>query len=156
MINFINPLDLIIAIVLLVVAGMGFYSGFIGECKKVISLFVAILLSKLIIQYVPFLSQSLNPLLLYITIFILLVYLIRLLLNLIMHYSPLLEIEKEVNGFMGGILGVLKGLLLISVLLFIVELSPIQDSIKDKFFSKANQVSFLFKTCNNIKGFLLQ
>ena len=156
MINFINPLDLIIVIVLLVIAGIGFYSGFVNECKKTISLFIAILLSKLIIQYVPFLSHILNPLLSYLTIFILLVYLIRLLLNLIMHYTPLLEIDKEVNGFMGGILGVLKGLILISVLLFIVELSPIQDSIKDKFFSKANQASFLFKTCHNIKDFLLQ
>ena len=156
MINFINPLDLIIVIVLLVIAGIGFYSGFVNECKKTISLFIAILLSKLIIQYIPFFNNISNPLFSYLIIFILLVYLIRLSLNFIMHYIPLLDIDKEVNGFMGGIFGALKGLILISVLLFIIELSPIQDSIKNKFFIKANHVSILFRTCDNIKSFLLQ
>lgn len=156
MINFINPLDLIILTVLLFIAGVGVYIGFISECKKTISLFVAMLLSKLIIQYIPFFDNILNPLFSYLVIFILLVYLIRLSLNLIMHYIPLLDIDKEVNGFMGGIFGALKGLILISVLLFIIELSPIQDSIKNKFFTKANHVSILFRTCDNIKSFLLQ
>ena len=156
MINFINPLNLIIIIMLLVIASVGVYNGFINECKKAISLFIAMILSKLIIQYIPFFENILNPLLSYLIVFILLVYSIRLSLNLIMRYIPLLEIDKEVNGFMGGALGALKGLILISVLLFIVELSPIQDSIKNKFFVKANQSSFLFKTCDNIKNFLLQ
>jgi len=156
MINFINPLDLIITIVLLIIMGIGIYNGFISECKKTISLFIAILLSKLIIQYIPSLENILSPLISYLIIFILLVYLIRLSLNLIMHYVPLLEIDTEVDKFMGAILGALKGLVLISVLLFIVELSPIQDSIQNKFFTKANQVSILFKTCDNIKTFLLQ
>ena len=156
MINFINPLDLIITIVLLVMVGIGINNGFISECKKILGLFIAILLSRLIIQYIPFLAIILAPLPLYLIIFIPLVYLIRLSLNLIMHYIPLLDIDKEVDGFMGAILGAFKGLILISVLLFIVELAPIQDSITSKFFTKANQVSILFKTCDNIKNFLLQ
>ena len=156
MVDFINPLDLIIVIILLIIAGIGVYIGFISEGKKTISLFVAMLLSKLLIQYVPFLNNILNPLFLYLIIFISLVYLTRLSLNLIMYYIPSLEIDKEVNGFMGGIFGVLKGLILISVLLFIIELSPIQDSVKNKFFNKASQASILFKTCHNIKSFLLQ
>ena len=156
MIDFINPLDLIIVVILLIIAGIGVYIGFISECKKTVSLFVAMLLSKLLIQYVPFLNNILNPLFLYLIIFISLVYLIRLLLNLLIRYIPSLEIEKEVNGFMGGLFGALKGLILISVLLFIIELSPIQDSVKNKFFNKANQASILFKTCHNIKSFLLQ
>ena len=156
MINFINPLDLILAIIVLVIAIIGIYSGFIIECKKTVSLFIATLVSKLIIEYIPLLKNFLNPLLLYIITLILLIYLIRLFLNLIMHYIPSLEIDREVNGFMGGILGTLKGLILISVLLFIIELSPIQDSIKNKIFVKANQVSILFRTCDNIKSFISQ
>ena len=156
MIDFINPLDLIIVVMLLIIASIGAYIGFISECKKTTSLFIAMLLSKLLIQYVPFLNNILDPLFLYLIIFISLVYLIRLLLNVIMHYIPSLEIDREVNRFMGGVFGALKGLILISVLLFIIELSPIQDSVKNKFFAKANQVSILFKTCHNIKSFLLQ
>tara|TARA_Y100000996_G_scaffold404267_1_gene378182 strand:- start:308 stop:532 length:225 start_codon:yes stop_codon:yes gene_type:complete len=72
------------------------------------------------------------------------------------YYAPLIEINKEVNSFMGGILAILKGLIVTSILLFILELSPIQSYSKNKIFNKANQASVLFKTCNNIKNFLLK
>ena len=68
MINFINPLDLILSIALIIIAGFGVYNGFISECKKTISLFISMLLSKLILQYVPFLSNILDPLLSYLII----------------------------------------------------------------------------------------
>ena len=73
MIDFINPLDLIIVIILLIIASIGAYIGFISECKKTTSLFIAMLLSKLLIQYVPFLNNILDPLFSYLIIFISLV-----------------------------------------------------------------------------------
>ena len=150
MINFINPLDLVLIILLLIIAGFGVYNGFINEFKKIISLFIATILSKLIVQYIPFLNNTLSPLFAYLIILVFLIYLTRLLFNLITHYIPSLEIDREVNGFMGGVVGLLKGLILISILLFIVDLSPIQDSIK------SNQASILFRTCDNIKSFILE
>ena len=68
MIDFINPLDLIIVVMLLIIASIGAYIGFISECKKTTSLFIAMLLSKLLIKYVPFLSNILDPLFLYLII----------------------------------------------------------------------------------------
>ena len=156
MINFINPLDLILSIALIIIAGFGVYNGFISECKKTISLFISMLLSKLILQYVPFLSNILDPLLSYLIILLFLIYLLRLLFNLIIHSLPSLDVDKEVNSFMGGVIGVLKGFFLISILLFIVELSPIQNSIKDKFFTKSKEISIIFKACNNVTNFMLK
>tara|TARA_B100000579_G_scaffold76316_1_gene59046 strand:- start:4016 stop:4486 length:471 start_codon:yes stop_codon:yes gene_type:complete len=156
MTNFVNPLDLIIIITLLLIGAIGVYNGFIVECKKTISLFIAVLLSKLIFQYVPFIKNIFNPLITYVILIIILIYTLRVILNLIIYYAPVIEIDKEVNNFMGGILGILKGLIVTSIVLFILELSPIQDSSKNKIFNKANQVSILFKTCNNIKNFLLK
>jgi len=156
MANFVNPLDLIIIITLLSIGLIGVYNGFIIECKKTISLFMAVLFSKLIFQYVPFIKNIFNPLISYVILIIILIYILRVILNLITYYSPIIEIDKEVNSFMGGILGILKGLIVTSILLFILELSPIQSSSKNKIFNKANQASVLFKTCNNIKNFLLK
>ena len=48
-----------------------------------------------------------------------------------------------------------KGFFLISILIFIIELSPIQDSIKNKFLKKSNQISIIFNACDNIKNFIL-
>ncbi len=156
MANFVNPLDLIIIITLLFIGLIGVYNGFIIECKKTISLFIAVLFSKLIFQYIPFIKNIFNPLISYVILIIILIYILRVILNLITYYSPIIEIDKEVNSFMGGILGILKGLIVASILLFILELSPIQSSSKNKIFNKANQTSVLFKTCNNIKNFLLK
>ena len=156
MANFVNPLDLIIIITLLFIGLIGVYNGFIIECKKTISLFIAVLFSKLIFQYIPFIKNIFNPLISYVILIIILIYILRVIFNLITYYSPIIEIDKEVNSFMGGILGILKGLIVASILLFILELSPIQSSSKNKIFNKANQTSVLFKTCNNIKNFLLK
>jgi len=155
MLNFVNPLDLIIAIVLLFITIVGIKNGFVNECKKIISLFIATFLSKLLVDYISSFPYIINPLLLYFIIFTSLIYIISLLVDLSMHEIPTIEIEKNINKLIGGMIGILKGFIIISLSLFILELSPIQSSIKDKVFLKANKVSFLFKTCNNIKDFLM-
>ena len=155
MINFINPLELILIIMLLVIAILGIYNGLINECKKITSLFLSMIISKMILQYIPSLNELLNPLLSYIIILLFLIYTTSLLFNLIIHAIPTISIDKNINKFIGGIVALLKGFLLISILLFIVELSPIQDSIKNKFFKKSNQISIIFKACDNIKNFIL-
>ena len=155
MVNFINPLELILILTLLIIAAFGTYNGLINECKKIISLFLSMMISKMVLQYVPFLSDILNPLLSYLIILLFLIYIIRLLFNLIIRSLPSLSINQNTNKFIGGIIALLKGLLLISILLFIVELSPIQDSIKKRFFNKSNNVSIIFNACDNIKNFIL-
>jgi len=153
--NFINPLDLILIIILLIMGVLGFYTGFINELKKTISLLGSVLLAKVIVYNVPFLNNIFNPLLAYIIIIIILISIIRAILNIITQTLSTPHIDKEVNGFMGGVLGIVKGLILMSILLFIIELSPIQDSIKDKAFNKFDRVSTLFKICNSTKKILL-
>ena len=66
MINFINPLDLILAIILLIMGGLGFYAGFINELKKTISLLISALLTKFIVYDLSFLNNAFNHLLIYI------------------------------------------------------------------------------------------
>ena len=155
MMNFINPLDLILIIILLITGALGFYNGFINEFKKTISLFISALFAKLIAYDLSFLNNVFHSLLVYLVTIIILIYFIRSILNIITKSLSIPHIDKEVNGFMGGIFGVVKGLILISISLFIIELSPIQDSIKDKAFNKFDRASTLFKICNSAKDFLL-
>ena len=155
MINFINPLELILIIMLLIITSLGIYNGLINECKKITSLFFSMIISKLILQYIPFLNQLFHPLLSYIAILLFSIYTINLLLNVIIRSIPTISIDKNINKFIGGIIALLKGFLLISILIFIIELSPIQDSIKNKFLKKSNQISIIFNACDNIKNFIL-
>ena len=155
MINFINPLELILIIMLLIIISLGIYNGLINEFKKITSLFLSMIISKMILQYIPFLNQLFHPLLSYIAILLFSIYTINLLLNVIIRSIPTISIDKNINKFIGGIIALLKGFLLISILIFIIELSPIQDSIKNKFFKKSNKISIIFNACDNIKNFIL-
>ena len=155
MINFINPLELILIIMLLIIISLGIYNGLINEFKKITSLFLSMIISKMILQYIPFLNQLFHPLLSYIAILLFLIYTISLLLNVIIRSIPTISIDKNINKFIGGIIALLKGFFLISILIFIIELSPIQDSIKNKFLKKSNQISIIFNACDNIKNFIL-
>ena len=140
---------------LLIITISGIYNGLINECNKITSLFLSMIISKMILQYIPFLNRLFHPLLSYIIILLFLIYIISLLFNLIVRSIPMMSIDKNINKFIGGIIALLKGFLIISILLFIVELSPIQDSLKNKFFKKSNQISIIFKACDNIKNFIL-
>ena len=155
MINFINPLELILIIMLLIIISLGIYNGLINEFKKITSLFLSMIISKMILQYIPFLNQLFHPLLSYIAILLFSIYTINLLLNVIIRSIPTISIDKNINKFIGGIIALLKGFFLISILIFIIELSPIQDSIKNKFLKKSNQISIIFNACDNIKNFIL-
>ena len=155
MINFINPLDLILVIILLIMGGLGFYAGFINELKKTISLLISALVAKVIVYDLSFLNNVFNHLLIYIVTILILIYFIRLILNILTTSLSIPHIDKEVNGFMGGIFGITKGIILISILLFVIELSPIQDTIKNRAFNKFDRVSTLFNICNSAKEFLL-
>ena len=78
MVDFINPIDLLIALFIIVIGSLGIKNGFIVELKKIINLSLALFLSHIIMGYIVKLyvpSDTIN-LLLYILIFIVLILLI--------------------------------------------------------------------------------
>ena len=93
--------------------------------------------------------------LLYALIFVFLILLIGFFIDLaIENFSPL-TIDPNVNKFIGLVLAILKGLILIATVLFFINLLPVQEDIKNKFFIKADEGSTLFKICNNLQSFII-
>ena len=153
--NLINPVDLSIIIIVISITSFSIQNGFIIELKKVTNLFLSFFLSKVLIQFNPF-KEHVNFIneILFLIIFIILLFFIGFLLDILITKLPVIDIDKYVNWLLAGLLSIIKGLLIISISIFIFDLSPIQQNIKDKIYSKANSESIAFKICKNIQEFL--
>ena len=155
--SFINPIDLFIALFIIIIGSLGIRNGFIIELKKIINLVLSLLLSHIIMEYIRGIypqSDTIN-LLLCSMMFISLILLIGFTIDLAIEYSPPIEIEKNINKLIGLLLAILKSLVLIATLIFFMNLFPMQEDIKNNFFVKANQGSTLFKVCNNLQSFIV-
>ena len=157
MVDFINPIDLLMALIIVLIALLGIKNGFIVELKKTINLSVSLFLSHIIVGYVIQLYPRSNTMaiFLYPLIFIILIFSIGFFIDLLIQYSPPLAIEKYINKLLGLLLAMLKSLIIIATVLFFIHLCPIQEDIKNIFFLKANEGSTLFKVCDNLQAFII-
>ena len=157
MANFINPIDLSILLFITVISVLGIRNGFIIELKKNINLLFSLLLTHIIMVYIMKLySQSdMINFILYVVIFISLILLIGLIIDLAIQHLPIITIEKNINKLIGLLLAALKSIILVSTILFFINLLPMQENIKSNFFLKANEGSVLFKISNNLQSFII-
>ena len=157
MANFINPIDLSILLFITVISVLGIRNGFIIELKKNINLLFSLLLTHIIMVYIMKLySQSdMINFILYIVIFISLILLIGFIIDLAIQHLPIIPIEKNINKLIGLLLAALKSIILVSTILFFINLLPMQENIKSNFFLKANEGSVLFKICNKLQSFII-
>ena len=150
--NFINPIDLTIALLILVIVAFGIKNGFIIELKKIINLFLSLFLSKLVVQFLPLNYYLGIPNSIYfLSLFVLLLFLIGFLLDLAIINLPNVYIDKYVDKLIASLLCIIKGFLIISIILFMFNNAPIQSHIKEKIFLKASSKSISFKICKNIQ-----
>ena len=157
MVDFINPIDLLIALFILGISLLGIKNGLIVELKKIINLSFSLFSSHLIVRYITgiYPQSDLINLFLYIFIFITLILLAGFLIDLAIEYSASMVIEKNINKVIGLFLAGLKSIILIATLLVFIDLLPIQHDIKNNFFLRANKGSTLFKICNNLQSFIM-
>ena len=155
--NFINPIDLFIAFCITVIGLLGIKNGFIVELKKIINLLFSLLLTHLTIKYVIklYVQSDMIIFVLYTLIFVFLILLIGFFIDIAIENLPSLTIDINVNRFIGLLIGIVKSLILIATILFFINLLPIQEDIKNKFFIKANEGSALFKMCNSLQSFII-
>ena len=157
MIEFINPIDLIIFIILLGILAFGIKNGFLIELKKTINLFISAIVTKTITYYLQefqLITHETSSFL-YFIILIVLLFLIGFTLDLIIYKIPQISIEKNLDKVLGSLLSILKGLIIIAILIGVFESTPIQNNIKEKVFSKATSDSILFKISHSLNKFLI-
>lgn len=156
MANYINPLDLIFISIVFIFSLIGYYNGFKNELKKLISLFITIIILKLSSSFLYDKFQSIEPFYIYIIVFIFFLFILKLLINFISSYFSILENFNKYKNILGAFTASCKSILLISLILHIFELTPIEDSLKNKIYNKANRLSVIFKACDNFKNLLIK
>ena len=156
MANYINPLDLIFISIIFIFSLIGYYNGFKNELKKLISLFITIIILKLSSSILYDKSQSIEPFYIYIIAFIFLLFILKLLINFIYSYYSILENFNKYKNILGAFTASFKSILIISLILHVFELTPIEDSLKKKIYNKANRLSVIFKICDNFKNLLIK
>tara|TARA_B100000902_G_scaffold6924_1_gene8947 strand:+ start:1503 stop:1985 length:483 start_codon:yes stop_codon:yes gene_type:complete len=153
----INPIDIIIILLLLGFTLSGAYSKFILSLKSTVSLIGSIFLSKIILtnlekQFFVFFQQSeLLNLFLFIILIMLSSLLIGLIANIVILQLEDPELKLIADIILGGLVGIIKGLVSISLFIFIFDSTPLTTEMKDKINSKIENESFFFKPCNNLK-----
>ena len=154
--NLINPVDLFIILLILLIVGFGLNNGLIIELKKIINLFVSLVFSKLIVQYIPINNYlGITKSIIFLSLLIFLLFLIGFLLDLLIINLPNFDIDKYIDKLIASLLSIIKALLIISILLFIFDISPIQEDLKERVYSKASSKSISFQICKNIQEFFM-
>ena len=150
----ISPPDIIISSIILFFTINGFRHGFIYEISKITSMFFGFIFAhKFHLELMPFgepYIQNDNLLLIisYLSIFLLVVIVINLIANFLTKFFDLLLLGW-LNRLVGSLLGCIKGILIICIIIFILQITP--ESIRNKLETD----STLYQICNNVRINLL-
>ena len=146
-------LDIAFCIFIFIFSLFGFKNGFIKEFQKCLTIFISILASKFIMSFFVGDDLFLNRIY-FLCLFILLIFLIGFIIDLILYNIDVIKIDNKSNQLIGFILGTLKSFLIISILLFSIQIIPLHDSTKMEMSEKAEKSS-MFTFCKGIQNFIL-
>ena len=148
-----TPIDISISLLLLYFMINGARKGFIKEISRIIGIlsgiFFANKMGKIFIPYIePYVSyEPLLYIISYFTVFIIIIFIISIIATSIQKFFELILLGW-LNRFLGVLIGLLKGLIIVSLIIFTLEKFPQTEST----FSKLNNESVLFQICNVLKN----
>lgn len=146
-------LDIILGVFLLILAIWGIKKGFIASVIQLVGLVVAfVVISKmghfvkewLIMEFE--LSEIIAVIASYILIFIVIMLLVRLIIFMMHRFVEMLHL-KWLNRLLGAIFSIINGLLILSILTIILNISPFDKEIR-----KATEESHVMKVVRSITG----
>ena len=158
----INPLDILIIAFLVLTMLIGLNNKFIITIKKTFSIFLALILSGLITKNLSELFFFLNTktdiyyLLTFLVILVLLSLIISFIIDIIIEQSNDMKIDNETDKFLTLIFGLIKGIIILVLIIFIFDTTPIDTKNKELLYQKVQSKSALFKHLNNLKEILLK
>ncbi len=158
----INPLDILLIVFLIITALLGCKNGVVIEFKKTISLLSSLTLSNIIIKQLAnkfyFLKSGVDIFYLstFLIIFILIILAISFIIDMIIDDSEEFMIDYYTNLGFGGIIGFIRGVILITLVLFVFDTTPIEQNSKENFYNKINSKSILFKNFIDLKNIILK
>lgn len=158
----INPLDILLIVFLIITALLGCRNGIIIEFKKTVSLTSSLILSNIIIKQLAdkfyFLKSGTDIFYLttFLVIFVLIILAVSFIIDMIIEESEEFMIDYYANLGIGALLGAIRGMLLIALILFIFDTTPIDNESKNTFYSKINSKSILFEKFVDFRNIILK
>ena len=158
----INPLDILLVVFLFITIFIGYKNRAIIEFKKTVSLLGSIMLSNMIIkslsEKIYFLKSGIDIFYLsaFLIIFILVILAISFIFDIIIEESDEMIIEKYADLGIGSFLGLIRGIIIVTLLLFIFDTTPIEKKVKESIYNKIQNKSILFEQFNYLKSILLK
>ena len=157
-----NPLDIIIFIILLLFTLLGLNSRFIKTMKTTVNLVVSIILSSFILENtknqfnIYLLENPILNLFSFLIIVIILSLLIGFLLDFAVYQIEDPELDPNADRVLGALVGLVRGFVMIALMIFIFDTTPLTTEMKTKITRKVEIESFFFKPCNSLKEILLK
>ena len=147
--------DILFSIILLLFTINGFRKGLIKEITRLIGLFLScIIASRYHIELIPFIEEYfINEKVIYIIAFLIIFFIAFIVINIL---SSLIQKFFEIiylgwlNKLLGSLLGFIKGLLVISIIIFCMDVLP-EETI-----NKIEEQSIIYKVGKDIKNKLLK
>ena len=95
-------------------------------------------------------------LLVFLITFTMLSLLIGFLLDFAIYNSDDPELEDIPDKILGALVGLVKGFVITSLLIFIFDTTPLTDEMKNKITDRVSQESLFFEPCDNLKSIILK
>ena len=157
----INPLDILIIVFLISTMLIGLNNKFIITFKKTFSIFLALILSNLITKNLSNLLFFLNTktdiyyLITFLVILVLTSLIISFIIDIIIEQSNEILIDEGTDKLLTLISGFIKGIIILVLIIFIFDTTPIDKENKDLIYKRVQNKSSLFQYFNNLKEILL-
>ena len=158
----INPLDILLISFAVVVAFISYNDGIIKNASKIINLITSIILTNLVLnnlyEQLLFFKQadSIVKLASFAVLLILFMICIGFFIELISEQIEVDEIDKIVDNLGSLLIGFIKGIVIISMMMFILDLTPLSNESKETINNKIESESILFKPIKIFKDFLFK
>ena len=146
----ISPPDIIIGSIILYFTINGFRHGFIYEISKITSMVLGFILAhKFHLDATPFfepyiLNYNILIITSYLSIFFIVVMFVNLVSNFLTRFFDILLLGW-LNKLVGSLLGFIKGIFIVCIIIFVLQLAP-QTIVK-----KLESDSILYQICNNVR-----
>ena len=158
----INPLDILIIAFLVSTMLIGLNNKFIITLKKTFSIFLSLILSSLVTKNLSSLIFFLNAktdiyyLMTFLVVLVLLSLIISFIIDVVIEQSNEILIDEGTDKVLTLISGFFKGILILVLIIFIFDTTPIDEKNKDLVYRKVQSKSSLFQHLNNLKEILLR
>ena len=156
----VTPPDIIICLILGFFTFNGFLHGFIEEMSKIISLICGFIFAakfhNLLIPYLtPYIKdESICITVAYFCLLIISVLIITIIATMFQKFIELVLLGW-LNKLLGAFLGLIKGMMIVSLMLFIILAIPFKFEKGETIRKKMEQESVMFRICMNIKEFII-